>query len=104
MESVESTQEEVKFNSPVPEPHTIPDSSLSPPFLEQISNPDADRILVSENYGIKSKDGGATESIQWDEGGKYPYSALGGIKDPLNPKVFHLWCFSQIYIIIPFDV
>ena len=60
--------------------------------------------MLSENYGIESNNYGATETVQWDEGGKYPYSAVSVIRDPLNLKYFHRWCFSQSLTIIIFDV
>ena len=39
MESVESPEEEVNLNTPVPVPHIIPFSSWYPPFFPQVSNP-----------------------------------------------------------------
>ena len=38
MESVGSTEEEFKLNTPVPAPHIITSSSSSPPFFPQVSN------------------------------------------------------------------
>ena len=39
MESVKSTKEEVKLNTPVPEPHIITFYYSSPPFFPHVSNP-----------------------------------------------------------------
>ena len=63
MESVGSPEEEVKLNTPVPEPHIIPSSSSSPPLLAQVSNTGAKIIPVSENYGIKAKKCGEIETF-----------------------------------------
>ena len=41
MKSVECTEEEVKLNTPVPTPYTVPYFSSSPPFFPQLSNPSA---------------------------------------------------------------
>ena len=41
MESVESPEDEVKLNTPLPAPYIIPSHSLSPPFFPQVSNPAA---------------------------------------------------------------
>ena len=105
MESVGSPEEELKFNTPVPAPHIIHSSSSSPTFLAhvsnlaahisllsendgiesnkdgaQLSNPAAEIILVSENDGIEAKEYGVSEKVPWDKGGKYPSSAVGGIR------------------------
>ena len=81
MESVGIPEEVIKLNTPVPEPHIITSSSSPVTFLPQLSNPAADITLVSENDGIEANKYGATEKVLWDKGGKYPYSAVGGIRD-----------------------
>ena len=43
MNSVGSPGEEVKLNTPVPVPHTIPFYSSPPPFFPKVSNPDAEK-------------------------------------------------------------
>ena len=58
MESVGSSKEEVKWNTPVPAPHIIPYSYFPSHFLAQISNTSAKIILVSENDGIESNKNG----------------------------------------------
>ena len=78
MELVGSNEEEFKLNTPVPAPHTISSSSLVSPFLEQVSNQSAKSIMIIENDDSEAKNGGATKTVQWDDGGKYPSSAVGG--------------------------
>ena len=65
------------MNTPVPIPHTITSYYSTPTLLSQVSNPAAERSPVSENYCIEANNDGATETVQWDEEGKYPYSAVG---------------------------
>ena len=60
MESVGSSEEEVKFNTPVCVTHITPSSSSSPTYLPQVSNPAAEISLVSENGGIETKIYGET--------------------------------------------
>ena len=50
-----------------------------PTLFSQVSNPDSDSSLVSENDYIKSNNDGATDTVQWDEGGKYPSYNVCGI-------------------------
>ena len=47
MEKVRSPEEEVKLNTPVPAPHTIPSYLLSPPLLKHVSTLSANISLVS---------------------------------------------------------
>ena len=42
---------------------------------------DVEISLVSENYGIEAKNDDVKETVQWDKGGKYLVSAVGGIRD-----------------------
>ena len=86
MESVGSSKEEVKWNTPVPAPHIIPYSYFPSHFLAQISNTSAKIILVSENDGIESNNDDETEILQWDEVGKYPPSNVCGIIYSLTLK------------------
>ena len=89
MDSVGSPEEEVKLNTPVPSPHIIPSSSSSPPFLPQVLNIAAKISLVSENDGIEANKYGATETVLWNKGGRYPSSGVGGIRDCLTLKDLH---------------
>ena len=89
MESFGSTEEEGKFNAPIPETYTISYYYSSPPLLSQESNPDPNRSTVSENDGSESKNDGATETAQWDEGYKHPYYAVGGIEEFTTLKSLH---------------
>ena len=89
MESVGSPEEEVKLNTHVTAPHIINSSSSSPPFLVHVSNIAADISLVSENGGIQANKYVLTETGFGDRGGKYPSSAVGGIRDHLTLKAIH---------------
>ena len=71
--SVGSTEEEEKLNESVPEPHTITSSYSSPTLLVQSENPAADSSPVSDNDGSEANKDISTQTLQWDEGGKYPY-------------------------------
>ena len=70
MDSVGSTKEQIKFNTPVPEPHDIAYTYSSPPFLAQVANPDSESISVNDNYGSEANNDGAKNMVQWYEGGK----------------------------------
>ena len=47
MDSVGSTEEEVKLNTPVPVPYKLPSFSSSPPFFPQVSNPAAEEANIN---------------------------------------------------------
>ena len=89
MGSVGITEEEGKFNKPVPEPHILTSSSSPPPFLAHVSSPSANIGLVSENDGIEAKNDGPTETVHQDKGGKYTSSYVGGIRGSLTLKALH---------------
>ena len=83
------------MNTPVITTHIITYSYFYRPFLEQVSNPDADTILVSENDGIEFNNDGVKEMFQWDKGAKYPSYAIDGIRYCLTLKYLHWLCFYQ---------
>ena len=89
MESVGSPEEEFKLNTPVHLSLISPSYSSSPTLLTQVSNTVADTRLVSENDGIEANKYDATETVFWYKGGKYPYSAVGGIRDRFTLKSLH---------------
>ena len=90
MESVGIIEEEGNLNAPVPAPHTISSYSYSyPPFLAQVENPADDISTVIDNDVIEAKNDGATETVQWDEGAKYPYPAAVRIEECLTLKALH---------------
>ena len=88
-ESVVSTNEEGKLNTPVPSTHTNYYYYYSPPSLSQVSNMDADISPVLDNYGIESNNCGSTEMVEWYEGGKGPSSSVGSIEERPLLKVLH---------------
>ena len=59
MESVVSPEEEFKLNTPVPLPHIIPSSYLSPPFFPRVSNLASKE--AKENFSLEGK---ATEEAR----------------------------------------
>ena len=83
---MEVLKEKSSLIPPVPLPHTIPYSPPYPTFLAQVSNPYDDISLVSDHGGSVAKNDGATETFQWDEGGKYPSSTVGGIEERITLK------------------
>ena len=64
MESVGSPEEEGTFNTPMPEPHTILSSSLSPLFSKNAANTSVDISLVNDNDCSEDNNDGATETLQ----------------------------------------
>ena len=54
-----------------------------------VSNLASEISLVSENDGIEAKKYGETETFQWDKGGNYASSAVGGIRYHLTLKALH---------------
>ena len=95
MESVVSTEEEVKLHTPVPSHHIITSDLSSPTFLPQVSNPDPKIILVSEKDGIEAKKDGVTETVLWDKVGNLPSSAVVGIRYCITLKDLNRWYFLR---------
>ena len=72
--------------------------------MEQAAKPAAESSLANENADSEAKKGGETDTVQRDEGGKHPSSAVGRIEECLTLTALHWRCLSTRLIIIIFDV